>query len=208
MTMVQIFQRIVAKLAGIDGGKLQRPEDMRSEDWKKLKQAAEEVVELFDGKFWVIEVSKLNNSRLRRFVRDYKKKYAIDTIYVDYVQIMSTEKGETPETESDYNKISQGLRITAKEEGVAIVVGSQLNRKSEEREDKRPKMSDLRNTGAFEQDAARIAGLYRDEVYNKETEEPNIMEYIILKNRFGDIVTLKKRYDIAKQNILTTAVAA
>lgn len=206
MTMIQCFQRIVAKLAGIDSGKLQQPKEMTTEDWKKLKMAAEEVVDLFNGKLWIIEVSSLNNARLRRIIQDHKKKHDIDNVYVDYVQIMSTDKGEKPETESDYASISQGIRITCKEENVHIAVGSQLSREVEKRDDKRPKASDLRNSGAFEQDAARVVGLYRDEVYNKETEEPNIMEVIILKNRFGTAhVAIKLKYDIKKQSIYSIA---
>lgn len=203
MNSIQCFQRIVAKLAGIDGGKLQNPQEMTTEDWKKLKKASQDVVKLFDNKFWIIEVTEMNNPRLRRIIQDYKKKHGIDAVYLDYIQIMSTEKGEKPEFESDYGAISEGLRKTSKGENIALVVGSQLSRDVEKRDDKRPKLSDLRNSGTLEQDAARVVGIYRDEYYNKETEEPGVMEYIVLKNRFGATKTIKLKYDAPRQNILS-----
>jgi replicative DNA helicase len=207
MNQIQCFQRVIAKIAGIDSAKLQQPKEMLAEDWKKLRQAATDIVELLDGKFWVVEVTELNNQRLRRIIQEYKKKHQIDSVYVDYVQIMSTDKGEKPELESEYANISEGLRKVAKSENVSITVGSQLSRGIESREDKRPKMSDLRNSGAFEQDAARVVGLYRDEYYNKETtEEPGILEYIILKNRFGSSNTaIKFKYNIEQQDIFPKA---
>lgn len=203
MTMIQCFQRIVAKIAGIEGGKLQEPKKMTAEDWRKLRQAASEVVDIFDGKFWVIEVAELNISRLSRMVREYKKKHDIDTVYVDYLQIMSTDEGKTPDKESDFAAISQGMRILAKTEDVVVVAGSQLNREVEKNENKRPTMAHLRNSGSFEQDAARIIGLYRDEVYNPDTDEPNTLEYIILKNRFGERKTIKFKYDLERQDIIS-----
>ncbi|MFP3725700.1 DnaB-like helicase C-terminal domain-containing protein [Priestia filamentosa] len=203
MNQIQCFQRIIAKIAGIDSGKLQQPRNMTSSDWTKLRKAATDIVELLDGKLWIVEVTELNNQRMRRIIQEYKKKHDIDSVYVDYVQIMSTDKGNKPELESDYANISEGIRKTAKAENVSIIVGSQLSRSIESREDKRPKMSDLRNSGAFEQDAARVVGLYRDEYYNPETtEEPGILEYIILKNRFGaSNTTVKFKYNIHQQDI-------
>ncbi|GAB6455382.1 MULTISPECIES: replicative DNA helicase [Bacillus cereus group] len=207
MNQIQCFQRIIAKIAGIDSGKLQQPKEMTPEDWKRLRQAATDIVELLDGKLWIIEVTELNNQRMRRIIQEYKKKYTIDSVYVDYVQIMSTDKGNKPELESEYANISEGIRKVAKSENVSITVGSQLSRGIESREDKRPKMSDLRNSGAFEQDAARVIGLYRDEYYYPETtEEPGILEYIILKNRFGSSNTkVKFKYNIHQQDIFPSA---
>lgn len=202
MNQIQCFQRIIAKIARIDSGKLQQPKEMLPEDWTKLRQAATDIVNLLEGKFWVVEVTELNNQRLRRIIQEYKKKHQIDSVYVDYVQIMSTDKGLKPELESDYANISEGLRKVAKAENVSITVGSQLSRDIEKRDDKRPKMSDLRNSGAFEQDAARVIGLYRDEYYNVDTEEPGVLEYIILKNRFGSSNTsIKFKYNIEQQDI-------
>lgn len=205
MTMIQCFQRIVAKIAGISGSKLQEPKKMTSDDWKKLKKAAAEIVEIFDEKFWVIEVAELNVGRLSRIVKDYKKKHDIDTVYLDYIQIMSTNEGKTPDKESDFAAISQGLRIMAKTEDIVVVAGSQLNRDVEKLENKRPTAAHLRNSGTLEQDAARIVGLYRDEVYNPDTDEPNTLEYIILKNRFGERTTIKFKYDLERQDIISMA---
>lgn len=204
MNLLQCFQRLIAKLADIDSGKLQLPELMTEEDWAKLRAAGKKLFSVFHKKFWIIEVTELSVNQLRRIIQEYKKKYDIDIAYVDYAQIMSTEQGGKPDTEGDYAGISEGLRKVSKSENVHISVGSQLNRKVEDRSDKRPLMSDLRNSGAFEQDAAYISGLYRDEVYNENSEKANILEYIILKHRFGDSnKAVEFAYNIKKQSIFS-----
>lgn len=205
MSLLQCFQRILCKIADVSTKKLQQPKQMRTEDWKALEKAGKEIVELYDNRFWIDEVTSLTVPQLERRVQQYKKKHDIDLVFVDYAQIMLTKTGNEPEKQEDFAQISSALRRTAKSQNVAVVVGSQLNRKVEERNDKRPIMADIRNSGAFEQDAAQILALYRDEVYNKEkSEKPRIIEVIFLKNRFGEAAkTLDFNYDLDKQAILS-----
>lgn len=210
MTMIQIFQRIIAKLTNIEAKKFMSPELLTASEWERFKQVAEEVVEIFSNNFWVVEVSSLKISEARSIIRKYKKNYDVDSVYIDYAQIMTMENGEPPEKESDYASISRGLAKIAKDEYIHITVGSQLKREVEERQNKRPIQSDLRNSGAFEQDAARIAALYRDDVYyGEESEEPNVLEYISLKDRFGQgrgaaTSTIKFKIDVKKQSIYSS----
>lgn len=211
MNLLQCFQRILCKLANISTGKLQQPKTMARTDWESLEKAGREVVELYEDSFWIDEALNLTVPQLERRIQQFKKRHNIDLVFVDYAQIMLTKDGNEPEKQEDFAQISGAFRRAAKQQNVAIVVGSQLNRKVEERTDKRPIMADIRNSGAFEQDAAQILALYRDEVYNNEkSEKPNILEVIFLKNRFGQAaMTLDFTYDLDKQSILSqVAVAA
>ena len=207
MNLLQCFQRLLAKLADLSGKKIQRPEEMQPNDWKKLQEAAKEIIEMHEDNFWVQEVSDITVPQLERMIKYYKKKFDIDAVYVDYAQIILTKEGNEPKESSDFAQISGGLRRAAKNQEVAMIVGSQLNREVEKRNDKKPIMADIRNSGAFEQDAAYIIGLYRDEVYNGEaSEKPNILELIFMKNRFGkNNISLEFNYDLEKQAILQEA---
>ena len=208
MSLLQCFQRLLAKLADLSGKKIQRPEEMQPNDWKKLQEAAKDIIEMHQDNFWVQEITEITVPQLERIIKYYKKKFDIDAVYVDYAQIMLTKEGNEPKESSDFAQISGGLRRAAKNQHVAIIVGSQLNREVEKRNDKKPIMADIRNSGAFEQDAAYIIGLYRDEVYNENSEKPNILELIFMKNRFGkNNISLEFNYDLEKQAILQEGVS-
>lgn len=206
MSLLQCFQRLLSKLADLSSKKIQRPEEMLPADWLKLQEAAKEIIEMYDDSFWVQEMTEITIPQLERIIKHYKKKHDIDAVYVDYAQIMLTKEGDEPKESSDFAQISGGLRRASKNQDVAIIVGSQLNREVEKRNDKKPIMADIRNSGAFEQDAARIIALYRDEVYNESSEKPNILELIFLKNRFGkNGISLEYNYDLEKQAIFSEA---
>jgi len=206
MNLLQCFQRILSKLADISGKKIQQPKFMNSEDWTKLEKAGKDIEDLYEETFWIEEIVNLTVPQMEKKVKLYKKKYNVDIVYVDYAQIMLTKEGKEPNEQSDFAQISGALRRASKSQNVAIVVGSQLNRKVEERPNKRPMMSDIRNSGAFEQDAGVIIGLYRDAVYNEDTDTPNVLEMIFVKNRFGKANgILKFDYDLDKQSIYSQA---
>jgi replicative DNA helicase len=206
MNLLQCFQRILAKLADVSGKKIQQPNFMNPQDWEKMNKAGKDITDLYEETFWIEEIVNLTVPQMEKKVKLYKKKHNIDIVYVDYAQIMLTKEGKEPNEQSDFAQISGALRRASKSQNVAIVVGSQLNRKVEERPNKRPMMSDIRNSGAFEQDAGVIIGLYRDAVYNEETDTPNILEMIFVKNRFGKANgILKFDYDLDKQGIYSQA---
>jgi len=207
MPAIQLFQRVLSKISKVPMSYVQRPINIPMEHKKSINSAAKKVAEVYGNNFFVEEVSELNISQLERIVKHYTKTHQVESVYVDYAQILQKRNGDRPENASDFGEISGGLRIISKKLNVAMVVGSQLNREVEKREDKRPIMSDIRNAGEFEQDAAIMIGLYRDEVYNKETsEKPNTIELIFMKNRFGQAnQILDFKYDLSRQNIMSEA---
>lgn len=207
MNLLQCFQRVVSKVSGVSSGKIQQPKTMTSEEWDMLQTSVSEVADVYGENMWIEEVLELTPAQLERKIKQYKKLHKIDMVYVDYAQIMLTKEGNEPKEQSDFAQISSALRRVSKAQHVGIVVGSQLSRDNEKRPDKRPMLSDIRNSGAFEQDAAQVIGLYRDEVYNKEESiSPNILEVIILKNRFGKgAITIEFNYDLDKQSIFSKA---
>lgn len=205
MNLLQCFQRILSKISSVAGQKIQQPKFMSPKDWEQVRIAAKDVEEFYGENFWIDEVTELTPALLERKIKQYVKQNEIDIVFVDYAQIMLTNDGNEPKEQSDFAQISGALRRVSKAQNVAVVVGSQLSRGIESRPDKRPIMSDIRNSGAFEQDAARIMGLYRDEVYNKESDKPNILEMVILKDRFGkgDNKSIEFNYDLECQSIFS-----
>lgn len=124
--------------------------------------------------------------KLRAKTRQLKVKGKVDVLFVDYLQLMEG-KGKRDGRQVEVSEISRGLKLLAKELNITVVALSQLSRKCEDREDKRPIMSDLRESGAIEQDADIIIGFYRDDVYNKESPDAGTAELLIRKHRNGPI---------------------
>jgi replicative DNA helicase len=207
MNLLQCFQRLVSKVSDVSSKRIQQPKYLEPNDKTKLEKSGKEIFGLYGNRLWIEEVNSLTVAQLERTIKKYKKEHNIDIVYVDYAQIMLTKEGNEPEQASDYAQISNSLRRVSKAQNVAVVVGSQLSRDLEKRPDKRPIMADIRNSGAFEQDAAAIIGLYRDEVYTKEAcEKPDILEVIFIKNRFGAMGSVDFKYDLDKQAVLGQAV--
>ncbi|MBQ8301107.1 MAG: DnaB-like helicase C-terminal domain-containing protein, partial [Clostridia bacterium] len=114
----------------------------------------------------------------------------LELIVIDYLQLMESS-GRSDNRQQEIAAISRSLKILAKELNIPVIALSQLSRASESRSDKRPMLSDLRESGAIEQDADLVMFLYRDDYYNKETEDKNIAECIMAKNRSGETGTFK-----------------
>ncbi len=125
-------------------------------------------------------------------IKRYTKLYGVKTVYVDYVQLLSKRSSESTH---EIGEISRTLKILAKDYGITCILVSQLNRNVEMRENKRPMLADLRQSGNLEEDADNVIALYRDSEYNKQTKNPNVMELIILKQRSGPTGTIMLNFD-------------
>jgi replicative DNA helicase len=183
----QLALRMLGSVGKLDQHRL-RTGRLRDEDWPRLTHA---VGKLNDAPIHIDETPALNALELRARARRLHRQYGkLGLIVVDYLQLMSsTSSGENRATE--ISEISRSLKALAKELSVPLVALSQLNRSLEQRPNKRPVMSDLRESGAIEQDADLILFIYRDEVYNPDSQEKGTAEIIIGKQRNGPIGTVR-----------------
>ncbi|MDP1559739.1 MAG: replicative DNA helicase [Nitrosomonas sp.] len=179
----QLAMRLLGSVGRLDQHKV-RTGQLQDEDWPKLTHA---LGKLNDAPIFIDESAALNALELRaRARRLYRQHGELGLIIVDYLQLMSSSnQGENRATE--ISEISRSLKALAKELKVPVIALSQLNRSLEQRPNKRPVMSDLRESGAIEQDADVILFIYRDEVYNPDTQDKGIAEIIIGKQRNGPI---------------------
>jgi len=182
----QLVMRMLGSVGRLDQHKV-RTGRLADEDWRKLTDA---VGRLNDAPIHIDETAALNSLELRARARRLHRQYGkLGLIVVDYLQLMSaSSQGENRATE--ISEISRGLKALAKELNVPVVALSQLNRSLEQRPNKRPVMSDLRESGAIEQDADLILFIYRDEVYNQDSPDKGKAEVIIGKQRNGPIGTV------------------
>ncbi|MCR4843047.1 MAG: replicative DNA helicase [Eubacterium sp.] len=185
MPREQLVQRMLAMDSHVDAQVL-RNGSLTDSDWISLEESA---VRLGRTKLIIDDSSDLNVSKMRSKCRKYKIEHDIKLIIVDYLQLMSGS-GRSESRQLEISEISRSLKGLARELNVPVIALSQLSRAVEKREDKRPILSDLRESGAIEQDADVVMFLYRDEVYNKDTEKKNIAEVIIAKQRNGPIGTV------------------
>jgi len=190
MSGAQLAMRLIGSVGRLDQHKL-RTGRLEDDEWRRLTHA---VGRLNDAPVYIDETAALNalelRARARRLARQWQGGPGLGLIVIDYLQLMSASgTGENRATE--ISEISRSLKALAKELRVPVMALSQLNRSLEQRPNKRPVMSDLRESGAIEQDADLILFIYRDEVYNAESPDKGIAEIIIGKQRNGPIGTEK-----------------
>ena len=186
----QLAVRIVGSIGRIDQGHL-RTGRLTDEEWPRLSDAIERLRTI---SLHIDESPGLNSSEVRANARRLSRQYGqLGLIVVDYLQLMSGNSGGSDENRAtELGEISRGLKMLARELKCPVLALSQLNRSVEQRTDKRPMMSDLRESGAIEQDADIIMFIYRDEYYTKEAcKEPGVAEIIIAKQRNGPTGTVK-----------------
>jgi replicative DNA helicase len=191
MGAAQLAVRIVGSIGRINQTHL-RTGRLADEEWPRLAEAIDQLrgVQLHIDETPGLTVSELR-SNARRLARLGDGKLGL--IVVDYLQLMTTSAGSSEENRATaLGEISRGLKMLAKELACPVIALSQLNRGVEQRTDKRPMMSDLRESGAIEQDADVIMFIYRDEYYTKEAcKEPGVAEIIIAKQRNGPTGTAR-----------------
>ncbi|MDZ3822369.1 MAG: replicative DNA helicase [Pseudoxanthomonas sp.] len=186
MSAVQLTFRLLSSLGRINQQAL-RTGRLADEDWPRVTSA---MTLLADARIFIDDTPGLSPTELRARARRLKRSHDLGLIVVDYLQLMSVP-GNKENRATEISEISRSLKALAKELGVPVIALSQLNRSLEQRHDKRPQMSDLRESGAIEQDADVIVFIYRDEYYNKESTEQGIAEVIIGKQRNGPTGVVK-----------------
>ncbi len=174
--------RMMSSLGRINQTKV-RSGQLDEEDWPRLTSA---VSILNEAQIFIDDTPALSPTEMRARVRRLKRKHDIGLIVVDYLQLMQV-KGGAENRVNEISEISRGLKALAKEMNVPVIALSQLNRGLEQRPNKRPVMSDLRESGAIEQDADLIVFIYRDEVYNEDSPDKGTAEIIIGKHRNGPL---------------------
>ena len=196
MSKEQIGLRMLSSESGVSNH-LIRSGMLSERNWRDLAEAS---TRLAKAKIFVDDTPGIDVMELRAKARRLKMEAGVDIVMIDYLQLM-TVKGKVESRNQEISQISRGLKAVAKELNLPLISLSQLSRRPEQRTgDHRPQLADLRESGSIEQDADLVAFIYRDEVYNKDTEEKGIAEIIIAKQRNGPIGDFKLvfRNDITK----------
>lgn len=188
MSREQLVNRLLASQSRIDAQNL-RNGNLREEDWERLVEGAGDVS---DSGLIIDDTPGITISQLRTKCRQYQLEYGLDLVIIDYLQLMSAStRSRNENRQQEISEISRSLKTLARELEIPVVALSQLSRAVEKRDSKRPLLSDLRESGAIEQDADVVMFLYRDDYYNKDSEEPNTAEVILAKQRNGPTGTIK-----------------
>jgi len=185
MSASQLAFRLISSLGRINQQHL-RTGDIQEEEWPRVTSA---ITLLSDAKIFIDDTPALSPAELRARARRLKREHDVGLIVIDYLQLMQVP-GNKENRATEISEISRSLKAMAKEMNIPVIALSQLNRSLEQRTDKRPVMSDLRESGAIEQDADVILFIYREEVYDKESPKKGSAELIIGKQRNGPIGTV------------------
>lgn len=205
MSKEQMVNRILCSEAMVDSNKV-RTGKLDEEDWSKLAGA---IGPLSESEIYIDDTPGISVMEIRAKCRKLKLEKNIGMVVIDYLQLIQGSNRRNGSREQEISEISRSLKILAKELNVPVIALSQLSRAVEQRPDHRPMLSDLRESGAIEQDADIVMFLYRDDYYNEDSERKNVAEVIIAKHRGGStgtvelgwlgsytkFVNLEKRYD-------------
>lgn len=187
MSKEQVGNRILCSEALVDSNKI-RTGQLDDEDWMKLAQT---LGKMSDAPIYIDDTPGISAMEIRAKCRKLKIEKNIGLIVIDYLQLISGSGKKNTSREQEISEISRSLKILAKELNVPVIALSQLSRTAEKRDDKRPMLSDLRESGAIEQDADIVMFLYRDDYYNPDSEKKNVAEVILAKHRGGSTGTVE-----------------
>jgi len=193
MGIEQLVLRMLASEAWINQSHVRSATSLsmlKKEDWSKLLGASGK---LSEAALYIDDTPGISPMEIRAKMRRLVSQEDVRLVVVDYLQLMAI-KGRTDSREQEISEISRTLKAIAKEFNIPVIAISQLNRRVEERGDKRPLMSDLRESGAIEQDADVICFIYRDDVYNPDSTEKGLAEIIVAKHRNGPTGTIKLKW--------------
>ncbi|QBP42901.1 replicative DNA helicase [Paenisporosarcina antarctica] len=186
MAAEQLVMRMLCAEGNIDA-QILRTGALSSEDWRKLTMA---MGSLSNAGIFIDDTPGIRVNEIRSKCRRLKQEYGLGMIMIDYMQLIAGSGNSKENRQQEVSEISRSLKALARELEVPVVALSQLSRGVEQRQDKRPMMSDLRESGSIEQDADIVSFLYREDYYDKETENQNMIEIIIAKQRNGPTGTV------------------
>lgn len=186
MSAEQLVQRMMSSEQNIDASRM-RTGYLENDDWEKITMA---IGSLSSSQIFIDDSPTLTVQEIAGKCRRLQKQEGLDMILIDYLQLI-TGRGKRENRQQEVSEISRTLKAIARELDIPVIALSQLSRGVEQRQDKRPLMSDLRESGSIEQDADIVAFLYRDDYYNAETEKKNVIEIIIAKQRNGPVGTVE-----------------
>lgn len=188
MSKEQLMNRLLAMESTVNSQNI-RTGKLTDDEWSKIIQS---LTEMSESNMIIDDTPGIPLADMRSRARKYKLDHDIQAIFIDYLQLMVAGGGKKSENrQQEISDISRALKSLARELNIPVVALSQLNRSVEQRDDHRPMLSDLRESGAIEQDADVVMFIYRDDYYNKDTEEKNVAEIIIAKQRNGPVGTVK-----------------
>ena len=187
MSKEQVVNRMLCSEAMVDNNKI-RTGKIDEDDWVKLATA---LGPLSEAPIYIDDTAGITITEIRAKCRKMKLEKNIGLIIIDYLQLVQGSGKKNSSREQEISEISRSLKILAKELNVPVIALSQLSRAAEQRTDHRPMLSDLRESGAIEQDADIVMFLYRDDYYNQDTEKKNIAEVILAKHRAGSTGTVE-----------------
>ncbi len=189
MSKVQLVNRMLSLESLVEAQQI-RNGDLTENDWGKLIEAADSIAH---SNLIIDDTPSISIAELRSKCRKYKLEHDLGVIIIDYLQLMTGNKS-SESRQQEVADISRNLKAIARELNVPVIALSQLSRSVESREDKRPMLSDLRESGAIEQDADVVMFIYRDEYYNHDSEDRGIAEIIVAKQRNGPTGTVKLKW--------------
>ncbi|MDO5518972.1 MAG: replicative DNA helicase [bacterium] len=187
MSKDQLVKRIIAMNSKVDSQAM-RTGDLQDEDWLKIVESARDIG---SSNLVIDDTPSISVQELRSKCRKLKLEKNLGLVIIDYLQLMSGGSKKAESKQQEVSEISRNLKAVAREINAPVIALSQLSRAVEQRPDKRPMMSDLRESGAIEQDADVIMFIYRDDYYNKESKDAGVSEIIIGKQRNGPTGTVK-----------------
>lgn len=187
MGAAQLVQRIICAEANVDAGRM-RTGFLEGDDWEKLTMA---IATLSEANIYIDDSASITVADIRTRCRRLKKEKGLGLILIDYLQLIHGRSKNGDNRQQEVSEISRTLKAIARELDVPVIALSQLSRSVEQRQDKRPMLSDLRESGSIEQDADIVSFLYRDDYYDKESEKKNMIEIIIAKQRNGPVGTVE-----------------
>jgi replicative DNA helicase len=185
MSKEQLAMKLLCAEAGVDNQRI-RTGNLAEEDWPRLSHA---LGRLSEAKMFIDDSPNVSALEIRAKTRRIQAEYGLGLIVIDYLQLMQS-RGRTESRQQEVSEISRSLKALARELSVPVVALSQLSRAVEMRQNKRPSLADLRESGSLEQDADLVCFLYREDYYEPETEKKGITELIIAKHRNGPIGTI------------------